>query len=259
MKYTFIMLFCCLMVSCQSTKKVLYLQDVTDGRSTIESTVQGIVVQPRDILSIVVSSKDPVLAATFNLPLITNYAGSETMIGGSSSRLFGYVVDPNGNIDFPVLGKLKVDGLTRAQLSEKIKEEIIQKGMIFDPVVTTEFMNFKITVLGEVYRPGSYPVMDDKITILEAIGKAGDLTIFGKRESVLVIRETEYERVTYRVDLRSSDLFNSPCYFLKQNDVVYVEPNKVKSGQSNINENTSVSRWISVASLLATLYVVFLK
>jgi polysaccharide export outer membrane protein len=248
--------------SCKTSQKVLYLQDaVINNPEVIEKSLE-ITILPKDLIMIVVSSKDASLAALFNLPLISHIAG----YGGDTptnrnNQLLGYTVDQNGNIDFPVLGNLAVAGLTRKQLSLMIKERLIDEKLLNDPVVTVDFINLKINILGEVNKPGPIPVERDQITLLEAISLAGDLTIFGKRDGVLVIRETGNTRTTFKVDLRSSALFSSPVYHLRQNDVVYVEPNNVRAGQSTINENNlkSVSLWLSIASLMITLGVLFFK
>ena len=193
--------------------------------------------------------------------------------GAGSQRLMGYVVDEQGNIDFPILGKLQVAGLNRWELQEKIKKELADADLLKDFVVTVEFMNFKVSILGEVNKPGSYTIQGDKITLLEALSMANDLTIYGKRDGVYVIREENGERTTYRLDLRSAEIFNSPVYYLKQNDfnspvyylkqndIIYVEPNSVRAGQSTINENSmkSVSLWISVGSFLSSLGVLIFK
>jgi len=212
------------------------------------------------MLSIVVSSKNPELAAMFNLPIVSYQAGSE-MARTGYQELTGYVVDEQGNINFPILGSLHVAGLTRWQLQNKIKDELTKRDLLKDMVVTVEFLNFKISILGEVSNPGTYNIKGDKATLLEAISMAHDLTIYGRRDQVYVIREQNNTRTTYRVDLRSSDLFNSPAYYLKQNDIIYVQPNKVRSGQSTINDNSmkSASFWISIASLLSSLGVLIVN
>jgi polysaccharide export outer membrane protein len=235
------------------------MQDAADGATEKIGLHAGIVVQPKDVLSIVVSSKNPELAMSFNLPLQTYQAGSTDLTSMYTQRILGYLVDVEGNINYPVLGKLKVAGLTRDQLSEMIKQKLIQEGLIKDPILVTEFMNFKISVLGEVNGPGAFTVEGDRITILEALGKAGDLTIYGKRDNVLVRREKDGIVNFHRVDLRSEALLHSPVYYLQQNDVVYVEPNKTRAGQSRINENRSMGMWISLASLLTSMAVLFLK
>lgn len=258
MKNKIVILLCCvILVSCHTSKKVVYLQDATDGNSERVENNQGIVIQPKDILSIVVSSKNPELATAFNLPLMTYQAGGSSM--SYMQHLLGYTVDSDGYIDFPILGKLKATGLTRIQLSEMIKQNLIREDLIKDPIVTTSIMNFKISVLGEVKSPNMYTIEEDRITILEAIGRAGDMTIYGKRDNVLVQREKNGVVSFYRVDLRSETLLQSPVYYLQQNDVVYVSPNKTMAARSRINENKSLGVWISVASLLTSIAVLIFK
>ena len=243
--------------SCDTYKKINYLQDVVPDKAERIAINKGILIQPKDMISIVVSSRNPELALMFNLPVISYQAGSETVANGGSQRLLGYVVDNDGYIDFPVLGLVKAAGLTRWELAKEIKGMIVDGNYIKDPVVTVEFMNFKISVMGEVTSPGTYNIEGDKITILQALSLARDLTIFGRRDNVSVIREQDGERVIYQVDLRSASIFESPAYYLQQNDIVYVEPNKVRAGQSTINENNikSVSLWVSVGSFLTSLAV----
>ena len=262
-----IKIICCffalisIITSCNTSKEIVYLQDIQTGTKEKVDSSHGIVIQPKDMLSIIVSSKDPQLASMFNLPVVSYQAGSEIVSGGQQQRLLGYVVDEKGFINFPILGKIEAAGYTRWQLQEKIKKEIISRDLLKDLVVTVEFMNFKISILGEVTNPGSYKIEGDKVTILEALSMAKDLTIFGRRDQVYVIREENNTRTTYQVDLRSTDLFNSPVYYLKQNDIVYVQPNKVKAGQSTINENNikSVGLWISIASLLSSVGVLIVN
>ncbi|MDY6001783.1 MAG: polysaccharide biosynthesis/export family protein [Candidatus Cryptobacteroides sp.] len=215
----------------------------------------GVVIQPKDQLSIVVSSKDPELAASFNLPVASYQAGSEiTATSYGNQRLLGYVVDNDGDIDFPILGTIHVAGLNRWELSRLIKGELEDRELLKGAVVTVEFMNFMISVLGEVNSPGSYSVSGDKITILQALSLAKDLTIYGKRDNITVIREQNGKRESYKIDLRSKNLFDSPAYYLQQNDVVYVEPNKVRARQSTLNENNvrSVGFWTSIGSFLTS-------
>jgi polysaccharide export outer membrane protein len=204
-----------------------------------------------DLLAIMVNSKDPELAMPFNMPLVTYQLGST---GGSygQQRVLGYLVDAAGEIDFPILGMIKAEGLTRMQLKSLIKERLIRDDLIKDPVVTIQFMNFKISVMGEVSRPGTFTVSSDRITLLEALSMAGDLTIYGKRDRVGVIREHNGQRTVRFHDLRSADLLQSPCYYLQQNDIVYVEPNRARAGQSAINQNNSVGVWLSAVSILTS-------
>ena len=149
-----------------------------------------------------------------------------------------YVVDNAGCIDFPVLGILNVAGMTRWDLSEMIKNRLVQDGLLSDAVVTVEFMNFKVSVLGEVNSPGAYTIEGDKVTVLQAISLARDLTIFGMRENVSVIRERDGERTIYQINLCDVSLFKSPAYYLQQNDIIYVEPNKERSRQSTTDDKT---------------------
>ena len=227
-----------LLSSCASVKDIAYFQNkLIDHPEKIDKHA-GIVIQPKDMLSIVVSSRNPELVTMFNLPVVSYQAGSETVSGAGMQRLLGYVVDNAGCIDFPVLGILNVAGMTRWDLSEMIKNRLVQDGLLSDAVVTVEFMNFKVSVLGEVNSPGTYTIEGDKVTVLQAISLARDLTIFGMRENVSVIRERDGERTIYQINLCDVSLFKSPAYYLQQNDIIYVEPNKERSRQSTTDDKT---------------------
>lgn len=227
-----------LLSSCASVKDIAYFQNkLIDHPEKIDKHT-GIVIQPKDMLSIVVSSRNPELVTMFNLPVVSYQAGSETVSGAGMQRLLGYVVDNAGCIDFPVLGILNVAGMTRWDLSEMIKNRLVQDGLLSDAVVTVEFMNFKVSVLGEVNSPGTYTIEGDKVTVLQAISLARDLTIFGMRENVSVIRERDGERTIYQINLCDVSLFKSPAYYLQQNDIIYVEPNKERSRQSTTDDKT---------------------
>lgn len=234
--------------ACNSTKEVVYLQDVIPLKQQDIERKYEVFIHEDDLLAIMVNSKDPELALPFNMPMVTYQIGSE---GGGQQRILGYLVDTNGDIDFPILGKLHVAGLSRLELRDLIKEKLISGDYIKDPVVTVQFLNYKVSVMGEVARPGSFTITGDRITLLEALSMAGDLTIYGRRDRVAVIREENGKRTILFHDLRSSDIFTSPCYYLQQNDIVYVEPNKAKAGQRDINQNNSVSVWLSAVSVLA--------
>lgn len=239
-----------LCTSCASSKKVVYLQDVVPlKQQTIEQKYE-VYIHNDDLLAIMVNSKNPELALPFNMPMVSYQLGNES---GGQQRVLGYLVDTNGDIDFPILGKLHVAGLTRLQLTDLIKQRLIDEDLIKDPIVTVQFLNYKVSVMGEVNRPGSFNISGDRITLLEALSMAGDLTIYGRRDRVAVIREKDGKRTILMHDLRSSDIFNSPCYYLQQNDIVYVEPNKAKAGQSEINQNKSVGVWLSAASILVSI------
>ena len=248
-----------LMSSCNTSKEIIYLQDVRLESPEEIKAAETITIEPKDMLSIVVSSSQPDAARIFNLPIMATQASNGDLM--YDSYLNGYVVDGDGYIDFPVVGKIKASGLNRWQLQDRIMETLRDKKLLDDPVVTVDFMNFKVSILGEVTAPGTYSIKSDKVSVLEAIAMARDLTIYGKRDEVYVIREEGGQRHSYKLDLRSSDIFDSPAYYLKQNDVIYVQPNKMRAGQSTINENNvkSVSLWISVASFLTSLGVLIFK
>ena len=239
-----------LFTGCRSSKKIVYLQDVVPLKQQEIEQKYEVFIHNAALLSIMVNSKNPELALPFNMPLVSYQLGSESP---GAQRVLGYLVDVNGYIDFPILGKLHVAGLTRLQLTEMIKERLISEDLIKDPIVTVQFLNYKISVMGEVSRPGSFNISSDRVTLLEALSMAGDLTIYGRRDRVAVIREKDGKRTILFHDLRSSDIFNSPCYYLQQNDIVYVEPNKVKAEQSGINQNKSVGVWLSAASILVSI------
>lgn len=248
--------FLVVLASCSPNtwKKINYLQDVQTDTSMNMTINKGIIIQPQDQLSINVSSRNSTLAAQFNKSVAQYFTGGELSGGGSSQRVTGYIVDNSGDIDFPQLGRLHVSGLNRWELQDLITDRLVNGGLLTDATVTVEFMNFKISVLGDVSRPGTYAVTGDKITIFQALSLASDLNITGKRDNLMVVREQNGERRIYKLDLRSSDVFQSPAYYLQQNDVVYVTPNKVRAGQSTINENyfKSGSFWMSLASMAMT-------
>lgn len=257
-KYATYLLVCMAVffTACTSTKKIIYLQDVVPLKQQEIEQKYEVIIHGDDLLAIMVNSRDPELVMPFNMPMVTYQLGSNS---GGQQRVLGYLVDTNGDIDFPILGKIHVEGLTRMQLTELIKNKLIDGDLIKDPIVTVQFLNFKISVMGEVGSPGSFTISGDRITLLEALSMAGDLTIYGRRDRVGVIRENNGKRTILFHDLRSADIFNSPCYYLQQNDIVYVEPNKAKSGQSGINQNNSIGVWVSVISLLTTIAVLIFK
>jgi polysaccharide export outer membrane protein len=240
--------------SCATVKDIAYFQNKVVNQPEKIDKHAGIVIQPKDMLSIVVSSRNPELVTMFNLPVVSYQAGSEIVAGGGAQRILGYVVDNAGCIDFPVLGPLEVAGMTRWELAEMIKTKLIKGGLLTDAVVTVEFMNFKVSVLGEVNAPGTYTIEGDKVTVLQAISLARDLTIFGMRENVSVIRERDGERTIYQINLCDVNLFKSPAYYLQQNDIIYVEPNKEKARQSTTDDKTlrMTSIFVSGGSLVVS-------
>ena len=179
----------------ETYKKINYLQDVKRDTTMTMKVNKGIIIQPQDQLSIIVTSRDPKMAVPFNLSVSSFYTGSELASGGGASqRITGYIVDNSGNINFPSLGSLHVAGLNRWELQEMIREKLDDSGLLRDAVVTVEFLNFKVSVLGEVTSPGTYTVTGDKITIFQALALARDLTIYGQRNNVQVIREQNGKR-----------------------------------------------------------------
>ena len=239
-----------LLAACSAPKEVLYLQDISLIKEEAIDKSYEVIIHKDDLLAIIVNSKDPELALPFNMPLVSYQIGGQNV---SQQRLVGYLVNQDGNIDFPILGEIHVEGLTRMQVTELIKKRLIEEELIKDPIVTVQFLNFKVSVIGEVGRPGTFDISGDRITLLEALSMAGDLSIYGRRDRVAVIREKDGKRSILYHDLRSSDIFQSPCYYLQQNDIVYVEPNNAKTGQSRINSNNSVGVWLSGVSVLASI------
>ncbi len=240
--------------SCQSTKEIAYFQDAQNGKRVV-TTPRHITLQPEDKITIVVNSRNQELSNMFNLPYISRQLGSSTTNYSSSQGISCYTIDKNGEIDFPELGKVKVSGMTRQEVAEHIKNKLTASNLIKDHIVTVEYANLTISVLGEVKSPGRYKIDRDAITLLDAISLAGDLNIHGRRDNIQVLRNEGDRKVTYTVSLLSlEDLYNSPAFYLQQNDVVYVEPNKMRARQSTVNGNNvrSSSFWISLASLLTS-------
>lgn len=248
--------------SCSTPKQISYFQDLRPGESEMSLVAPvEITIHPKDKLSILVNSQDMRLTNLFNLSIVSQQLGLETSYG-TNRGMSGYTVDSKGDIDFPVLGKIHIEGMTREQVAAHIKEELQSHDLVKDPVVTVEFMNLTVSVMGEVNKPGRYNIDKDNITILDALSQAGDLTIYGKREKVLVLRNEEGKQRVYGVDLCSGEhVYSSPVYYLQQGDVVYVEPNDTKARQSTVNGNNvrSTSFWISLASLLTTIGVLVFK
>ena len=253
--------------SCSAPSQVTYFQDLRPGESEQKVVAATeIKVRPGDKLSIIVNSRDPQLTQLFNLPYVGQQIGQGAVTANnttnSSQGVSGYTVDEEGMIDFPVLGKIEIAGKNREEIAAFIKGELLAKNLVKDPVVTVEYMNLCISVLGEVTKPGRYSIDRDKVTVLDAISMVGDLTIYGKREKVLVLREEEGVQHVYGINLCSAEhLYTSPVYYLRQNDVVYVEPNNVRARQATVNGNNvrSTSFWISLASLLTTVAVLVFK
>ena len=248
------------LLSCATPEKIAYFQDTADQEKTIKVPQATVRLQPGDMISIIVNTKNPEVSSQLNLPYIANRLGQTSSDGTYvNAQVSGYTLDNDGNVDFPLVGKINLQGLTRSEASAKVKEILVEKHLVnldFNPVVTVDFMNLGISILGEVNRPGRFALPKDNLTILDALALAGDLTIYGNRENVRVVRTEGDVQQTHIVDLCSAEsVLNSPVYFLKQNDVIYVEPNEVKMRQSTVNGNNvrSTAFWISLASLFATI------
>ena len=219
--------------SCVSSKDFVYLQDMQVGERYHFERKHEAVVHRDDRLSITVSCKQPELALPFNTQNAAVKVSSTGEISASADGTDkGYRVDVDGNIDFPMLGKINVEGRTLAEVTQLIKNGIIEGNFIKNPLVSVDFLNFKYTVLGAVGSNGTYTVKGDRVTLLEAIANAGDLATNARVDKVTVIREIGNERQIFVHDLRSSDIFNSPCFYLQQNDIVYVEPKYRKKERS---------------------------
>lgn len=246
---------CILSLSCASQKDISYLQGTSKGYTQQIDKLFEVKIKSDDLIAIMVNSRDAELAQMFNLPMITSQSGNRV---SSQNTILAYLVDAQGNIDFPQLGVIHVEGMTRSQLTSYIKKELIEKGYINDPVVTIQFQNYQVSVIGEVVRPGSFSISSDRVTIFDALSMAGDMTIYGQRDNVRVIREENGVRSIAVVDLRHSDILNSPYYYLQQNDVVYVEPNRARAGQSEINTNRSIGTYASILSVFISIASIFI-
>ena len=256
-KYVFLVLVGMgFLTSCKTPRDITYLQDAKENVpiTTQNQTDGSIRFLPGDKMSIFVHSRDPQLMSLFN---ITRNGGGGGGAGGGSGSSAAYTVDPQGEIDFPVLGKIKVAGFTRDEVGHIIKETLLQKNLVKDPVVTVEFYNMNFYVLGES-GTGSRPIIKDRITLLEAISLSGDLNINGLRKNVMVLRQEGDHQVPYRVDLTSAkSVYESPVYYIRQNDIVYVEPNDKTKRSSTVMGSSAYtpSFWIGMFSAAVSTYL----
>ncbi|MDG1148537.1 MAG: polysaccharide biosynthesis/export family protein [Crocinitomicaceae bacterium] len=247
LSYSFLFFILFLLASCQTRKKLVYFQKEMIGEAQTNFTPT---LKTDDFISIIVAGDNPEVVAVFNLPPILGNAGNVNngYVQGNNEKS-GYLIDANGNIQLPILGSIEIAGLNRMEATEMLREKL--KAYVNNPVVNIQILNFKVTVLGEVKKPGSFKVPNERITILEAIGLAGDLKITGVRNNVLVIRDNNGKKQEFRVNLTENTLFNSPVYYLQQNDVVYIEPNAAARSNSTIWKTTG-SVFISLTSLIIT-------
>ena len=248
-----------LLASCATNKRAAYIQQVqTDIPTAIEQDYQ-IRIKPLDRLTVTINSKDPELAAPFNAASSYNSLnGLSTYSSSSNGNLQILTVDKEGKIQLPIIGEIDCDGLTRNELAKKIENTIRENGMVHDPIVIIQFADVKFSVLGEVARPGQFSITKDRISLFDALAMAGDLTIYGQRENVALIREENGMRTVHYFDLKNPDILASPYFYLQQDDVVYVTPNKYKAQAGEINQNRSfyislVSVAVSVVTLLVTI------
>lgn len=236
-----------LLASCASKKDVVYFQDAKDFETLVSKNTFSSKFKVDDVVSIHVSTLDPEASVPFNL-----FKGAEE--GGFTPQQVDYIVDKNGNIDFPVIGSVKIQGLSSEEVKVLLKERL--KDYLKDPIINIRLKNFTVTVLGEVNRPGTYPVVGEQITVFEALGLANDLTIKGMRNNVLVIRDFNGTKVYNRIDLTKKNALDSPVYYLTQNDIVYIEPNQSAVTSSTLDNRASIA--VSIASLLITSTVLIL-
>lgn len=243
--------------SCKTREHLVYFQQ--EGAGNNGGVIQGNytpTLKTDDLLSILVTGDDPEAVIPFNLPagLTPQNINSGYTMGNPAMN--GYLIDINGEIAMPVIGRLKVAGLNRMEAIELIEKKL--KEYVTNPVVQIQIQNYKVTVLGDVKSPGTYKIPNERITILEAIGLAGDLNLTGTRKNVLVIRDDNGKKMEYRIDLTSKDLFFSPVYYLTQNDVVYIEPNKTARSESTLWRTTGPI-FISLTSIIITTVSLILR
>lgn len=242
-----------LLLSSCGAPNVAYFNDLSAGSVVPTAEQLAIRLMPQDKISIVVNNRSQELSSMFNLPIYS------LRIGGSNYNQYmsGYTVDSEGYIDFPQLGRIKVAGLKREEVASTIKDMLVESNLLKDPVVTVEYANLGFNILGEVNKPGRYSFDRDKLTLFDAIAQAGDLSIQGKRNNVLLLREQpDGQSVSYRLNLQKAEqVMKSPAFYIQQNDVIYVEPNAYRARQTTVNGNNvlSASFWISVASLATSI------
>ncbi|WP_354028217.1 polysaccharide biosynthesis/export family protein [Chitinophaga sp. OAE865] len=211
-----------------STKNAVYFNDVRDTVLLPSDSSLDPRIQKNDILQINVSSLNPEDVIIYNVSNMTSASGAGGANAGAGAMLGGFLVDEQGYIQYPILGAVKVAGLTKKALTVYLHDQLVERKLLVDPVVSIRFLNYRVTILGEVNKPTVVNVTNEKISVLEALGMAGDITVFGKRNNILLIREIDGQRIIRRIDLNDKRVLNSPYYFLQPNDILYVEPNKSK-------------------------------
>ena len=241
-----------LLGSCAGSKKVAYFQNADTVSLAASKGLYDAKIMPKDLLTITVSTTDPTAATPFNLSVQNTLSASGQLSTGGGA-LQQYLVDNEGNIQFPIIGTLHVEGLTKNQCQDLVREKILPyMAKTENPIVTVRMASYRVTVIGEVNKPGVVPVATEKMSILEALAQAGDLSIYGKRDNVMLIRENaDGEKEMHRLNMNDANLINSPYFYLQQNDIVYVEPNATKAKNSDIGQSTSL--WFSATSILVSI------
>lgn len=250
----FILLGAILLSGCTMRKNIPYFKGLESSNDETSVVQNEAVIHNDDVLTITVSALDPIAVAPFNLPIVSySSPGSESIY--STPAMQPYLVDVNGEITFPIIGKIKVGGLKKSEAAELIKRRL--EPYLKDPIVNIQFRNYKITVLGDVNRPGSYTIPNERISILEALGLAGDISIYGRRDNVLLIREIEGGKKEYvRINLNDTAILSSPYYYLQQNDVLYIQPNNTRVTAAS---SANIGLYLSTISTLATTATVIIS
>ena len=237
-----------ILASCSSYKQVPYLQNAAIVNTSEPQPLYDAKIMPKDLLTITVNTTDPEAAAPFNLTVQSSINAARTTTLTQQPTLQQYLVNNEGNIDFPVLGTLHIGGLTKSEAEDLIREKL-KPYLRETPIVTVRMTNYKISVLGEVAKPGTFTVSNEKVNVLEALAMAGDMTIWGMRNNVKLVREDATgKREIIMLDLNDADIVTSPYYYLQQNDIIYVTPNETKAKNSDIGQSTSL--WFSATSIL---------
>lgn len=241
-----------LLGSCSSGKDVPYFQNIDEISLAGSKGLYDAKIMPKDMLTITVSTTDPAAAAPFNLS-VRNTVGASGQLSNGAGNLQGYLVDNDGNINFPVIGHMHVQGMTKSQCQDMIREKLLPyMAATENPIVTVRMSSYRVTVTGEVNRPGVIPVSTEKMSIVEALAQAGDLTVYGKRDNIMLIREDETgQKKMVRLNMNDANLINSPYYYLQQNDIIYVQPNSVKAKNAGIGPSTTL--WFSFIGIVTSI------
>lgn len=241
-----------LLGSCSSGKDVPYFQNIDEISLAGSKGLYDAKIMPKDMLTITVSTTDPAAAAPFNLSA-GNTVGASGQLSNGAGNLQGYLVDNDGNINFPVIGHMHVQGMTKSQCQDMIREKLLPyMAATENPIVTVRMSSYRVTVTGEVNRPGVIPVSTEKMSIVEALAQAGDLTVYGKRDNIMLIREDETgQKKMVRLNMNDANLINSPYYYLQQNDIIYVQPNSVKAKNAGIGPSTTL--WFSFIGIVTSI------